>query len=433
MSHHHDKANRSSRPSDSRKVALVCDWLTNVGGAEKVLLSLHQLFPDAPIYTSQYDPQGIDWFKNATVKTGWLQKFPVGLRRFLGPLRQRYFSHLDLSEYDLVISVTGAEAKAVRAGNKARPGTLHLCYCHVPTQYYWQMYDAYLENPGFGVLNPLVRLFLKLLVRPLRRADLRAATRPDYFITISEYARGLIAKYYGREAVVIHPPVEIAEFSHKMLEYQISKNNKTIKSQGPVSANKYNVPVKSQDKSNAPAVENFDVSRAYITTSRQVNWKRLDLAIKAAIMTQRPLLIIGEGPEHQKLVKLAGGSRLIRFLPLMDKKALSGYLAQARGYLFPSLEPFGIAPVEALAAGCPVIAYGAGGARDYITDGKNGLLFPRQTAKSLAEAILKFEKMRFNRERVAHSVKSFNTERFNTEILRFVKKCEKKGAKHAQS
>ena len=118
------------------KVALVCDWLTNVGGAEKVLLEMHRIFPEAPIYTSQYDPKGIDWFLDADVRTGRLQKFPISWRRILGPFRQKYFSHLDLSEYDLVISVTGAEAKAVKA-----PNGVHISYCHVPTQYYWQMHS----------------------------------------------------------------------------------------------------------------------------------------------------------------------------------------------------------------------------------------------------------------------------------------------------
>ena len=190
------------------KVALVCDWLTNVGGAEKVLLELHRLYPKAPIYTSKYSKKGIDWFLDADVRTGWLQVFPASLRRFLGPLRQRWFAHLDLSEYDLVISVTGAEAKAVKCKNG-----LHICYCHVPTQYYWQMYDDYLKNPGFGVLNPVVRFFFKLMVGPLRKADYKAAQGPDYFITISEYAKGMIAKYYKRDAVVIHPPVEIECFN----------------------------------------------------------------------------------------------------------------------------------------------------------------------------------------------------------------------------
>lgn len=387
------------------KVALVCDWLTNVGGAEKVLLRFHKMYPEAPIYTSKYDPEKIDWFRDADVRTGWLQKFPTGLRRVLGPLRQKYFSKLDLSEYDLIISVTGAEAKSVKSGrrlheegkkNVKNPQGIHISYCHVPTQYYWQMYDDYIKNPGFGVLNPLVRLVFRLVVRPLRRADYRAAQSPDYYITISEYAKEMISKYYRREAVVIHPPVEVEEFNA-----------------GPEALRK--------------SIERH--SHYYIVTSRQVNWKRIDLAVKACMMTQRKLLVIGEGPEHKKLMKLAGETGLVEFLPLMKREELAQYLAGAKGYLFPSLEPFGIAPVEALAVGCPVIAYAQGGARDYVEEGKNGLFFEKQTAKSLAEAILKFEKMKFNRGKVVKSVEKFAESRFDNEVKNFVKKCEKQNAR----
>lgn len=409
------------------KVALVCDWLTNVGGAEKVILKIHKLFPEAPIYTSKYDPKGIDWFLDADVRTGRLQRFPTKLRRVLGPLRQRYFSKLDLSGYDLVISITGAEAKSVKA-----PDGLHISYCHVPTQYYWQMYDDYIKNPGFGVLNPVVRFFFRLMVKPLRKADLKAAQTPDYFVTISEYAKEQISKYYGREAIVIHPPVEIEDFKleniikKKQGEGKPKLRNKNGENQSEkkvVLRNDFN---ESQEEGSAQVVENFDITKAYIATSRQVNWKRIDLAVQACLMTQRRLLVIGEGPEHKKLVKMAKGSDLIQFLPLMKKEDLAKYLSQAKGYLFPSLEPFGIAPVEALATGCPVIAYCEGGARDYVFDGKNGILFKKQTAKSLANAILKFEKMKFNREKITKTADSFSEERFDKELTGFIDECVKK-------
>ena len=415
----------SSENSSEKKVAIVCDWLTNVGGAEKVLLRVHRLFPEAPIYTSKYDPKGIDWFSGADVRTGWLQRFPASLRRFLGPFRQRYFSKLNLSEYDLIISVTGAEAKSVKSGSRLHaegkpaknPKGIHVSYCHVPTQYYWQMYDDYVKNPGFGILNPFVRFFFKLLVRPLRKADLKAAQNPDYFITISEYAKEQIAKYYGRESVVIHPPVELKDFS--------KDGNARIE---PLVASSRAPVVTGRASSFAPVVANaprdsiltFQAFEYYITTSRQVNWKRLDLAVKGCMMAQRKLLVIGEGPEHEKLVKLAKGSGLVEFLPLMDKKELAKYLAKAKGYIFPSLEPFGIAPVEALAAGCPVIAYAEGGAKDYILEGKNGILFDKQKASTVAEAILKFEKMKFKRESIPGTVTKFSENRFDKEMRKFI-------------
>lgn len=384
------------------KVAIVCDWLTNVGGAEKVLLEIHRMYPKAPIYTSQYNPKGIDWFKKADVRTGWLQRLPAGMRRFLGPLRQRWFSKLDLSEYDLVISVTGAEAKAVRV-----PNGVHICYCHVPTQYYWQMYDDYVKNPGFGVLNPVVRCFFKLLVRPLREADYEAAQRPDYFVTISEYARGLIAKYYKREAVVIHPPVEISAFERSTGPDDMSRSR-----------------LRPGPRKTAPQGTTQDLSQMatdyYIITSRQVNWKRIDLAIKACVKLGRKLLVVGEGPEHGKLVAMGGDSGVVEFLPLQKKEELAELLAGAKGYLFPSLEPFGIAPVEALASGCPVIAYGEGGALDYVVDGENGVLFEKQTVKAVMRAIERFEKMRFDVMKVVKSAEKFSVERFEKGIKAFV-------------
>lgn len=371
------------------KIAIVCDWLTNVGGAEKVILRIHKLFPKAPIYTSQYNPKGIDWFNDADVRTGWMQILPKRMRRFWGPFRQKYFEKLNLSGYDLVVSVTGAEAKAVKV-----PDGIHISYCHVPTQYYWQMYDDYVENPGFGILNPIVRFFFKLMVKPLRKADYKSAQNPDYFVTISDYAREMIKKYYNRESVVIHPPVEIKDFS--------VQNAKDI------------------------SVEDY-----YVVTSRQVNWKRIDLAVKACLKTKKKLLVIGGGPEHNKLVKMAQGSNLIEFLPIMGKKDLAEHLKKAKGYLFPSMEPFGIAPVEALAAGCPVIAFGEGGAKDYVIEGKNGITFKKQTSKSLAGAILRFEKMKFDRAKIAKTADNFDEKRFDKELKDFIKKCEqgKKGEK----
>ena len=360
------------------KVAIVCDWLTNVGGAEKVLLAVHQMYPKAPIYTSKYDPRGIDWFKDADVRTGWLQIFPTKLRRLLSPLRQSYFNHLDLSDYDLIISVTGAEAKSIKKGD-----AIHICYCHVPTQYYWQMYDSYLAHPGFNpVLDPIVRFFFKLFVRPLRRADYKAAQRPDYFVTISNYAAEQITKYYKRSSVVIAPCVETAKFTN----------------QQPVTAKR----------------------TGFINYSRQVSWKRQDLAIKACLAANLPLTLIGDGPEHQNLVAAAQHSPLITFLPPMKTEELLTELNKAEGFIFPSVEPFGIAPVEALASGCPVIALHEGGALDYIQDGKNGVLFKKQTVKSLQEALVRFRKLKFNNKTVAKSAQAFDVAEFKRKLQEFI-------------
>ena len=382
------------------RVALVCDWLVNFGGAERVLLEFHKMFPDALIYTSKYDKKGIDWFKDAEIKTGYLQHFPNCLRKIIGPLRSRWFRKLDLTSYDLVISVTGAEAKGVKTKEtehkaKNRTGfsttsgkTTHICFCHVPTQYYWGLYDDYMKDPGFGFLNPLARLGLKIFVKPMRKRDLKASGRPDYYITISKYAEQEIKRFYKREATIIYPPVDTKTFL--------------------------------REKSNREAVENY-----FITTSRFVNWKRLDLAIEACIRTNQKLILIGEGPEEKKLRRLARNHQNIIFLPKMDQKGLKKYLENAAAYLFPSKEPFGIAPVEALASGCPVIAYKEGGALDYIKDGENGLFFEQQTADYLAKAIEKFLKLKSDKnnflpKKISASALPFGTEVFYNKIKEFI-------------
>ncbi|MBR3594735.1 glycosyltransferase [Candidatus Saccharibacteria bacterium] len=392
------------------KAAIVCDWLVSVGGAERVLRSICDLFPGAPIYTSQYNAKKIDWFKDRDVHVGWLQTFPTGFRRILGPLRQKYFSKLDLSNYDLIISVTGAEAKSVKKGN-----ALHLCYCHVPTQYYWGLKDDYLKNPGFGIFNPVARLGLKTLLPPLKKADYAAAQLPDEFITISTYAAEQIKTAYGREATIIFPPVAVEKFSTR----EFSTGRETIKpekSQATATEQKDNKNVK---KSN-PAPVKPSGRYGFVTTSRQVNWKRLDLAVKACIDLKLPLTVIGEGPEHKKLVSLARKSRNIKFVPLQDQKSLKHYLEHAEGYIFPSLEPFGIAPVEALACGCPVIAYGNGGALDYVIDGENGVLFGKQSVNSLRQALKRFATLKFDEAKIRQSALPFSEKHFQDKLKTFI-------------
>lgn len=403
---HHDFAHQFK--DRNLKVALVCDWLTVVGGAEQVLREIHHLFPHAPIYTSQYRPKKIDWFKDAEVKTGWLNFLPAFTRRFIAPLRQSYFKNLDLTAYDLVISVSGCDAKYV----KTRPGT-HFCYCHVPTQYYWGKSEEYQKDPGFGPLNIIVRPIFKILLPRLRKKDLEAAARPDFYITISDFAKSEIKKYYKREAEIIFPPVNTGKFSevaeyknirqgncqiieqHKNKKSQINQKSyetiKTTKSQ--IEQNIYHTT--KLNKNQIELVENSPNSGQYfINFSRQVGWKRLDLAIHACIESKQPLVLIGDGPEHQKLLQLSKTHpELITLHSTLPQSELKEYLKNAKAFIFPSEEPFGIAPVEALAAGCPVIAFNKGGAKDYIKDGKNGLFFESQTVNSLASAIKKFDQL----------------------------------------
>ena len=366
-----------------QKVALVCDWLTLVGGAEQVIKSVHEIYPDAPIYTSQYRPKKIDWFRDADVRTGWMNVLPAGLRRFIPMFRNLYFSHLDLVEYDLVISITGAEAKAVRT----RPDAIHISYMHAPTQYYWSLYDQYIERPGFGFLNPLARLVLKLLVGPLRKTDKKYSARPNYVIANSTYVADEIKKYYGRDSEVIFPPVKVDEFKG---------HDSNTKREG------------------------------FVMAGRQAPWKRFDLAIEACKKAGDKLVVLGGGAEHDNLVKLASGHENISFVPTYSGPAeLKKYLYSAEGFFFTSIEPFGITPIEALASGTPVIALKKGGSLDFIRGGENGIFFEKQTVSSLMSAIEKFKKTKFDYCKVADSAEQFSEQNFKKNMKEFIEKCLK--------
>ncbi|MBX4188558.1 glycosyltransferase, partial [Candidatus Saccharibacteria bacterium] len=187
------------------KVAIVHDWFVG-GGAERVAYELHKMYPDAPIYTSYCSPQWRQRLSGTKVITSYMQHWPFSkLRKFLPPLRALWFSHLNLQGFDLVISTSGAEAKGINV----KAPSVHVNYCHAPTHYYWSRYEEYMKNPGFGALDSIARLGLKLLVGPMRRWDKKAAQRPDHMVANSNYIKEQVKKYYGRDASVIHPPVDI--------------------------------------------------------------------------------------------------------------------------------------------------------------------------------------------------------------------------------
>jgi glycosyltransferase involved in cell wall biosynthesis len=358
------------------KVAIVCDWLTGIGGAERVVFNIHQLYPKAPIYTSQYDESSLPWFKDADIRTTWLQKLPSGLKKFLPLFRAYTFGKLDLSAYDLVFSISGAEAKGVKTG----PKTIHICYCHSPTQYYWIRRNEYLKYPGFPFgLNWLARLGLRLLETPLKRWDKHAAKQPDYYITNSNYSKNNINKIYKREAIVIHPPVDVDRF---------------------------------RLRSNKPT------RHGLVIAGRQTPYKRIDLAIEACNKLKIPLIVIGNGPDHKRLEKIA--DRTITFLTNVNDLSIVEHFQSSLAFIFPNADDFGIVAVEALAAGTPVIAYKKGGALDYIKNGKNGVFFERQTTASLINAINIILSKNFNYENISKSANQFSTNRFKNEIREFV-------------
>jgi glycosyltransferase involved in cell wall biosynthesis len=324
------------------RVAIVHDWLVG-GGAEKVVEQLHIMYPEAPIYTSYCTPEWRQRLDN-TVVTGPLQHWPFStLRKFIPLLRIWWFSRLRFDDFDLVISSSGAEAKGIRVPAH----TIHVNYCHAPTHYYWSRYDEYLAHPGFGLLDPLARVGLRLLVGPLRRWDYRAAQRPNYLIANSTHTQAAIKRYYNRESTVIFPPVDTDAFA------------------------------------SCPPLPR----QGFVTVGRQTPYKRFDLAVSACTHLNLPLTVIGNGPDHERLKKLAGPT--ITFVTSAKDSDVITYIRSAIGFIFPGIDDFGITPVEALAAGTPVIALKGGGALDYIRPA-TGRFFNEQSVTSLQTALQAF-------------------------------------------
>lgn len=361
------KANKPPR------IAIVHDWLVG-GGAELVVEQLHRLYPNAPIYTSYCTDE---WRTrlDGKVVTGWLQHFG-GLRKYIPFLRAWWFSHLNLKNYDIVISSAGnGEAKDVRVA----PGAMHVCYCHSPTHFYWRHYQQYLAEPGFGAFNPLVRVALRLLVGPLRRRDYHAAQRPDYFIANSRHIQADIKHYYGRNSTVIHPPIVTERFTRQ------------------------------------PATQ---PRHGFLSAGRLVPFKHNDIIVQACAQLNLPLTVIGAGADLERLQKLAGPT--VRFLGRAPDEVVEAEMAKAEAFLFASYEDFGITPVEAMASGTPVIAYKAGGALDYVEPGVTGEFFAEQTVESLAATLQTFAPSSYNAAAIQQSVSRFSEGQFRQSIQQFV-------------
>lgn len=322
------------------KVAITTDWLNSFGGAERVLVELHRMFPEAPLYTTVYDPAGLpDFMQGWDVRPSFLQRIPLARRRhqWLLPLMPVAFRSFDLSAYDLVITASSAFSKAV----VTRPDATNLCYCYTPPRYLWDLRDQYVR----GVMRPVT----EPLVRHLRAKDLEAAAGVDHFVAISDHTADRVRRHYGRDPAVVYPPVDVRRFAE--------------------------VPEEPGD--------------AYLVVSRLVGYKRVDLAVEACNRLGRRLVVAGGGPELERLRRLAGPT--VEMLGKVGDAELPALYARSRALLFPGLEDFGIVPVEAQAAGRPVVAYGAGGALETVVDGRTGVFFPHQTAESLADAIVRLE------------------------------------------
>lgn len=349
------------------RVALIHYWLTSMRGGEKVLEALLELFPQADIFTHVLVPEKISpAILKHRITTSFIHKLPFAGRHYQKylPLMPLALEQFDLRDYDLVISSESGPAKGVIT----RADTPHICYCHSPMRYLWDFYQDYLEEAG-----PLLRPFWRYCSHRLRQWDVLSSFRVDHFIANSQTVAGRIAKHYRRDAVVIPPPVDVERF--------------------------------------APGDEAGEPEDWYLFVGQLNAYKRAELAIEACSKLNRRLLVIGEGPERGRLEKIAGPT--ITFPGRLSTPEVIAHMQKCRALLFPGEEDFGIVPVESLAAGRPVIAYGKGGATESIRHGHTGILFPTQDVSSLCEGIELLESGRF----------SFNPQTLQQDAQRFSKKA----------
>jgi glycosyltransferase involved in cell wall biosynthesis len=353
------------------KTALVHDWLNQVGGAEDVLESFVELFPQAPLYTSLYwrEKMPAHW-RTWDIQTTFINSLPLAQKRqqLYFPLYPFAFEQFDFSQYDLVLSNKSGFCHGVITG----PETLHICYCLTPTRYLWR-YNQYAQQEN---LSPATRLFLQPFLTFLRQWDRLAADRVDHFIAISEEVRRRIGKVYRREATIIYPPVETGRFE--------------------------------------PAAKAKDY---YLIVGRLVPYRRIDLLIEAFNQLERPLLIAGTGRDRERLEAMAGPA--VTFLGYVPDEELPELMAQCRAFMFPGEEDFGIAPIQAMAAGRPVIAYAAGGARETVVPG-TGRLFAEQSVAAIIEAVESFDPDSVSPAFIRRHAEKFDAGRFKQQITEFI-------------
>ncbi|MEK9143035.1 MAG: glycosyltransferase [Patescibacteria group bacterium] len=351
------------------RIALVYDRVNKWGGAERVLLALHEIWPDAPLFTAVYDADRAKWANVFTVKPSFIQNIPFAKsnHEWFAWLTPMAFESFSFDDYDVVISVTSAEAKYIIT----KPETLHICYCLTPTRYLWSGNEGYAKSSRI----------LKKLTPRLRRWDIVGSSRPDYYIAISEHVKARIEKYYGRNVeAVIYPPVETDKFKVK----ELSKDY-------------------------------------FLVVSRLVKYKRIDLIIDAFNQLGLPLVIVGTGHEEKLLRHLA--SDTIHFVSshLTDEE-LAAYYGSCRAFLSAADEDFGISMGEAQAAGKPVIAYAQSGASEIVRDGETGILFSEQSQTSIVESVRKLESVSIDPRVCRARAKRFDTSVFMKEMRETVGK-----------
>ncbi|MBI3538169.1 MAG: glycosyltransferase [Chloroflexi bacterium] len=354
------------------RLAIVHDYLVDTGGAEQVVLALHEQYPAAPIFTSVYDPRTtFAEFHALDLRTSFLQ-LPFVRKanyKFLLPFYPRAFESFDLSAFDVIISSASAFAKGVRAPR----GALHICYCHTPTRFIWRT-DDYLAQEQIGRAH---RAFIRATVRAQKKWDYAAAQRVHHFIANSRATAQRIQENYARDSTIIHPPVDVEKFALA-------------------------------DK----------ISDYYLVASRLAPYKRIDLAVNAFNRLGLPLKIVGAGADESRLRRIARDN--IEFLGHVPQKQLARLMAQCRAFIFPGVEDFGIAALEANAAGRPVIAFAASGALETVVDDVTGKLFRAQTPDALADVVAQTDVTKFDPRVMRAHAEKFSTARFRERIAQFV-------------
>ncbi|VVA43883.1 Glycosyltransferase family 4 protein [Candidatus Roizmanbacteria bacterium] len=368
---------------NQKKVAIVYDWIDKWGGVERVLLTLHEMFPDATFYTSYYDKEKADWAKDLKIKTSFLQNFPSFIKnsRILSFIFYPFaFESFDFSEYDLVISITSSFAKAIIT----KPGTRHICYLLTPTRYLWSHERDYLGNK-------FIKYLLSGLLNMFKNWDKVASQRPDKIISISETVRERCKKYYNRDSEVIYPGFDE--------EYW---NN--IKSK--VKSQKSKIQLKSK--------------KFFLVVSRLEPYKKIDLALQSFNRLKYSLVIVGKGSQKNKLKQIAGKN--IIFLSKLSDIELGDLYSKAQALIMPQEEDFGYVSLESQFFNCPVIAYKKGGAVETIIDRKTGLFFEDQTEQSLCKTVERFNKIKYNLKVGVKEFGAKNVEKFSKAI--FIKKIQ---------
>lgn len=359
------------------KVALVYDRVNKWGGAERVLLTLHEMFPKAPLYTSVYNSETAKWARVfPKVYTSFIQRIPFARthHEWFSFLMPKAFASFNFDKYDLVISVTSEFAKNINTAGK----TKHICYCLTPTRYLWSGYDEYFKNKIF-------RFITMPLVSYLRNVDISAARKPDVMIAISTEVQKRISRYYGRDSEIIFPSVDVKQTDYRL---QSTVDRSLI------------------------AIDFF------LLVSRLVPYKKVDLVIEAFNKNGLPLVIVGMGSEEEKLKKMA--RKNIKFAGFVSEEKLRTYYKNCKALVFPQREDFGLVAVEALSFGKPVVAFKAGGALDIIEEGINGVFFKRQTVGSLNQGVKRVFTKKWSSDIIVSTSTKFSKQRFKKEFLKLI-------------